>query len=74
MNRPKTGTRIEPDEETSGGSKLRIKNGTQRDAAVRLVNKETGRASRFVYIEAGDDYTLGNIEVRNLCAPIRFRL
>jgi hypothetical protein len=63
IERPRTGTRITPDLETSGVSKLMIKNGTQRDAAVRLVDEESGRAVRFVYIEAGDDYTLGNIVV-----------
>jgi hypothetical protein len=61
--RPRTGTRITPDEEISGASKIRIKNGTQRDAAIRLVDDETGRAVRFVYIEAGDEFTIGNIEV-----------
>jgi hypothetical protein len=63
IERPRTGIRIKPDLETSGASKLMIKNGTQRDAAVRLVDEETGRAVRFVYIEAGDEYTLGNIAV-----------
>jgi hypothetical protein len=63
VDRPRTGTRLEPDEESSGVSKLRIKNGTQRDAAIRLVEEETGRAARFVYVEAGDEYTVGNIEV-----------
>jgi hypothetical protein len=61
--RLRTGTRLKPDQESSGASKLRIKNGTQRDAAVRLVDQETGRGVRFVYIEAGDEYTLRNIEV-----------
>lgn len=61
--RPRTGTRITPDEEISGASKIRIMNGTQRDAAIRLVDEETGRAVRFVYIEAGHEFTIGNIEV-----------
>jgi hypothetical protein len=61
VERPQTGTRIEADQGTSGSSKLTISNGTQRDAVVRLLQKASGRTARFVYIEAGKKYTLGNI-------------
>ena len=52
-----TGTRIEPDGEASGPSELTVSNGTESDAVVRLVNRSSGGAARFVYIRAGDDYT-----------------
>jgi hypothetical protein len=62
VERPQTGTRIEPDQGTSGSSKLTISNGAQREAVIRLVQKANGRTARFVYIEAGKKYTLGKIE------------
>jgi hypothetical protein len=62
VERPQTGTRIEPDQGTSGSSKLAINNGTQKEAVIRLVEKATGRTVRFVYIETGKKYTFGNIE------------
>ena len=61
VERPQTGMRIEPDEGGSGESQLKISNGTDRDAAVRLLSQETGTTARFVYINAGGQYTLGNI-------------
>ena len=57
-----TGTRIEPDVEVSGPSELTVSNGTRSDAAVRLVNMDSGNTARFVYIAAGDDFTLTGIE------------
>jgi hypothetical protein len=62
VERLQTGARIEPDQGTSGSSKLTISNGTQTEAVIRLVQKASGRTARFVYIEAGKKYTLGNIE------------
>jgi len=61
-DRLQTGARIEPDGDTSGLSELSIGNGTRSDAAVRLVNGSSGNTARFVYIEAGHDYTLTGIE------------
>lgn len=57
-----TGARIEPDGEASGLSELSVSNGTRSDAAVRLVNGSSGNTARFVYIEAGHQYTLTGIE------------
>jgi len=57
-----TGTRIEPDGDTSGPSELTVSNGTTSDAAVRLVKRDSGNTARFVYIEAGDAYELTGIE------------
>lgn len=57
-----TGTRIEPDGEASGPSELSVSNGTTSDAAVRLVKRDSGNTARFVYIAAGDNYTLTGIE------------
>lgn len=57
-----TGARIEPDGGAKGPSRLSIVNGTNRDAAVRLVDGATGRTVRFFYVEAGDTYTLSGIE------------
>ncbi len=60
--RPATGMRIEPDEGSSGASTLRIMNGLDVDAAVRLVDTSTNRTSRFVYVRANDAYTIEEIE------------
>jgi len=60
--RPQTGTQIEPQDESSASSQLKIINGTSLDAAVRLSSQETSITTRFVYIRAGDQYTLENIE------------
>ncbi len=57
-----TGTKIESEEGVSGPCKLKIRNGTSHDAAVRIVNEASSRTARFVYIQAGDDYTLDGIE------------
>jgi hypothetical protein len=57
-----TGARIEPDGEATGPSELTVSNGTARDAAVRLVEMDSGDTARFVYIEAGHQYTLTGIE------------
>ena len=63
VERLPTGARIEPDEGASGFCELRTSNGSRRDAAVRLVYRETGRTARLVYIRAGDEYTLAGIEL-----------
>ena len=60
--RPATGSRIKPDEGTSGGSSLEITNGSDLDAAVRLVDNFTNRASRFVYVRAKEKQLLNAIE------------
>jgi len=60
--RLQTGARIESDEEASGLSELSVSNGTRSDAAVRLANGSSGNTSRFVYIEAGHEYTITGIE------------
>lgn len=57
-----TGQRIEPSEGIGGLSELTLRNGTERDAAVRLVSQDSSRTTRFVYIRAGDSETLVEIE------------
>lgn len=57
-----TGAKIEPGEGASGPCKLKISNGTSHDAAVRVVDEASSRTARFVYVQAGDDYTLDGIE------------
>jgi hypothetical protein len=60
--RPPTGFRISPDRRISGLSTLEITNGLPIDAAVRLVDTSTKKASRFVYIRAMTSYKLQKIE------------
>jgi hypothetical protein len=60
-----TGERIEPDEGTDGAATLKIKNGLGEDAAVRLIDTATNNTSRFVYIQAHDEYTIKGIESGN---------
>jgi hypothetical protein len=60
--RLETGKKIVPDEGTSGRSVLEITNGTNFDAAVRLVDNSTNGTSRFVYIRAMNDYTIEGVE------------
>jgi hypothetical protein len=58
--RPLTGHRVEPDAGVGGHSQLEISNGTRYDAAVRLLDI-FHRTARFVYVRAGDSYTIGSI-------------
>jgi hypothetical protein len=60
--RPETGYRLADDERTSGESSLEINNGLNVDAVVRLVDTNTNRTSRLVYVRAKDVYTIGQIE------------
>jgi hypothetical protein len=60
--RPSTGERIEPDQETSGESTLEITNGPISDAAIRLVDGSTNLTVRFIYVRARDMYTIQGIE------------
>jgi hypothetical protein len=57
-----TGERIEPDQGTSGESSLEVTNDPITDAVIRLVDTATNLTSRFVYLRAGDVYTIPGIE------------
>jgi hypothetical protein len=59
--RPETGAAIEPDVGNSGDSSLEVNNGTNLDAAIRLVETSTNTTSRFVYIRAHKVYTIEGI-------------
>jgi hypothetical protein len=60
-----TGDRIESDSGTDGKSKLFVENGLDVDAALRISDVATGRTTRFVYIQAHDQYTITAIEPGN---------
>jgi hypothetical protein len=60
--RLRTGERIEPDEETSGDSTLKVMNGLNVDAVVRLIDASTDTTSRFVYVRANEDYMIEGIK------------
>ena len=60
--RPYTGARIKPDEGTSGFCGLKISNGTDGDAAIRLLWSGTGRTARFAYIRSGETYAFTTLE------------
>lgn len=55
------GTHIIPPADTSGLGKLKIENGTTRDAAVKLVDSVSGKTLRFVYVRAGNEVNVENI-------------
>ena len=57
-----TGARVKKDRGVSGLGRLKIKNGTDYDAAVRVVADASGVTARFVYIRAGEECTLDGIE------------
>jgi len=58
----KTGDRIEPDGRKSGESNIQVMNRSNLDAVVRLVDNSTSKTSRFVYVQAGHSFALGDIE------------
>ena len=68
VTRLKSGTNISTPLGASGRGTLRINNGTTYDAAVTLLDEETGTARRHVYIRAGEVTTLSAI------APCQCRL
>ena len=60
--RPVNGQRIEPDGGTSGTSSIRLVNSADRDAVVKLVDTNSGKIARFVYVQAGHSYGLEGLE------------
>ncbi len=60
--RPKTGERIVPDGVISGQSNIRVMNAGGLDAAVKLVDRVTGKTSRFVYVQAGHTFAMEGVE------------
>lgn len=67
-----TGERIEPDGPQSGQSNIQVMNGSDLDAAVRLVDSTTGKTERFVYVAAGHTFALEGIQTGSYL--LRFEL
>lgn len=59
--RPETGYRIRHDRITTGLGQLTVTNGTDHDAAIRLVEANTLKSARFVYVRANDKSTINGI-------------
>ncbi len=59
--RLKSGQRIEPDGPIAGQSNIQVLNAGGLDAVVRLVDSVTGKTARFVYVQAGHTFALGEI-------------
>jgi hypothetical protein len=59
------GTNIIPPQDLQGFGKLKIVNGTTRDAAVKLVDSISGKTRRFVYVQANRETTIANISPCN---------
>jgi len=57
-----TGYRLEPDTGTAGQCSLRIYNGSEGDAAVRVLWSGTEATARFVYIRSGEACTFRDVE------------
>ncbi|MEP0885485.1 hypothetical protein NDI49_28590 [Trichocoleus sp. ST-U3] len=55
------GTDIIPPQDLQGFGKLKIINGTTRDAAVKLVDSVSGKTRRFVYVQANRETSVANI-------------
>jgi hypothetical protein len=55
------GTNIIPPEGISGLGKLKVDNGTTRDAAIKLVDSVSGKTYRFVYVRAGNEVNVEKI-------------
>ena len=55
------GTAIEPEQGVAGYSQLTIDNGENRDAVVKLTDRESGDTLRFVYVKARSKVTLENL-------------
>lgn len=55
------GTDIIPPQDLQGFGKLKIINGTTRDAAVKLVDSVSGKTRRFVYVQANRETLVANI-------------
>jgi hypothetical protein len=62
--RPENGESINPgpDEGTDGESSIKVINGSSVDAVLRLVNTETGRTARLIYIWVGNSISVEGIE------------
>ncbi len=59
------GTDIIPPQDLQGFGKLKIINGTTRDAAVKLVDSVSGKTRRFVYVQANRETNIVNISPCN---------
>ncbi|MEM7793454.1 MAG: hypothetical protein AAF579_03260 [Cyanobacteria bacterium P01_C01_bin.118] len=55
------GTDIVPVQGVVGYSQLTIDNGENRDAAVKLTDRDSGETLRFVYVKANSQITLDNL-------------
>jgi hypothetical protein len=70
--RLKTGERIEPDGRKSGESNIHLINGNTFDAVVRLVDTVSGKTSRFVYVRAGQSFTMEGMEGGTYLVRVQF--
>jgi hypothetical protein len=55
------GTEITPSLEMTGSGTLKVINGTRQDAAIKLVDRNSGQAYRFVYVQARREVVLNGI-------------
>lgn len=55
------GTEITPPLKMTGSGTLKVINGTRQDAAIKLVDRNSGQTYRFVYIRAGREVVLNGI-------------
>lgn len=60
--RPATGQQIKSSVGTSGNFEVLIKNGTERDAIVRLAIARPAQTVRFMYVRARENYLIGRVE------------
>jgi hypothetical protein len=56
-----TGTNITPPAGVTGLGTLKVINGTRQDAAIKLVDRNSGKTYRFVYIQANREIVLNGI-------------
>lgn len=65
-----TGEDVEPEQEAIGECRLIVKNGSGHDAAVRLMDFDSGQTIRFVYVRSGDSYPI--LGIGDVTASVRF--
>ena len=61
-----TGTRLIADQATSGSGELESINGTQFDACVIVLNNETMKRVRKVYVKSQDSFMMGKLNPGNI--------
>ena len=57
-----TGTRIIPDEATTGDGELEAINGTSLDSCVRVVDQKTGKRVREIFVEATSSFLMEHLD------------